>query len=242
MIFYKFVYFSLSSLQLSQDLNAVHLSQNQNHPLLTNPNPPHQHFSNSFSEPPASHSPNPNYQQYWQQPPPRLSQNPGAIYNNPPGPYPPNSSTDNYAAPPSYNAGFMDRTLPPIDKQNQSQKFQSHDMYPPPNQPPPPMSQVNKPPGYTNGAGFAPPTSQYPNSNMQARYPPSSHSPSVAQSNVQSNTGTAAQFNQASNAVPPQNRMGALPQPAVQNRRLDPDNMPSPVCYLMFIIFIKVFQ
>ena len=129
----------------------------------------------------------------------------------------------------------MDRTLPPTDKQNHSQKLQNQDIYPHPNQPPPPMSQVNKPPGYSNGTGFAPSTSQYPNSNMQARYPPSSLSPNIAQSNVQSNAGTAAQFNQASSAaMPPQNRMGSLPQPAVQNRRLDPDNMPSPVCYLSF--------
>lgn len=210
--------------QLSQDLNAMHLSQNQNHPLLTNP--VHQHSANSFPEQPVSHSQSSNFQPYYQQPP-RLPQNPGAFYNNPTGQYQPNSNSDNYSVPPPYYPGFVDRTIPPIDKQNPSQKMPNQEIYPPP---PPSMNQVNKAPPYSNGTGFVPPTSQYPNSNMQARYPPSSISPSAGQSNVQSNASTTTQFNQANNALPPQNRMGALPpQPAVQNRRLDPDNMPSPI-------------
>lgn len=215
------------SSQLSQDMNAMQLSQNQNHPLLTNSQ--YQH-TNSFPEPPASHSPNPNYQPYWQQPPPRQQpQNPGAFYNNTAGQYPPNSSTDRYPTPPPHNAGFLDRTMPPVDKQNMSHKMPNQDMYPPSLS----MNQLNKAPPYSNGTGFAPPPNQFQNSNMQARYPPASPSPSLGQSNMQSNVGTAGQFSQASNALPPQNRMGPVPQPAAaQNRRLDPDNMPSPVCLL----------
>lgn len=209
-------------------MNGMRLSQNQNHPLINNP--PHQHPPNSFPEPPASHSPGPNY--YWQQPQTqRLPQNCGTMYNKqPPGQYVPNSSTGNYSVPPPQNAPYGERTMTPVDQTNQSHKLPNQDFYPP-------MDQTNKPSPYSNGTGFAPPASQYnhPNSNvsnMHARYPPAPMSPNAGQANSQSNAG-AVQYSQASNTLPPQNRMGTLPQqpqPPVQNRRLDPDNMPSPVC------------
>lgn len=241
--------------QLSHDMNAMRLSQNQNHPLLpTNPLP--QRPTNSM--PPVSLSPNPNFQQqhYWQQQPqPRLPSNPGASYNHPPGQFPPNSSADMYpmqppqnssaaysnrtmipnsasstnisSAPPPHSAAYGNRTMSPIDQSQQPPKMPTSDSYPPPS------NQTNKP-LYTNGTGYMPPTSQYhPNSNMHARYPPASLSPNVAQGSVQQQQaapGTAMSFNQSNNAVPPQNRMGSLPQPpSQQSRRLDPDNMPSPI-------------
>ncbi|XP_035228704.1 protein transport protein Sec24C-like isoform X2 [Stegodyphus dumicola] len=39
----------------------------------------------------------------------------------------------------------------------------------------------------------------------------------------------ASQYNHQGNALSSQNRLGALPPPTTQNRRLDPDNMPSPI-------------
>lgn len=205
----------------------MRLSQNQNHPLLPG-NPPQQHSPGAFPEPP-----NPMYQQqhYWQQPP-RLPRNANHVTNQ----YVPNSSTDMYSVqppppPPPQNSTYVNRTVP---EQPPANKLPNQDLYPPA----PPSNQISKPPAYSNGTGFMPPVSQYshPNSSMHARYPSSSASPNMVQNNAHPSVG-APQYNQTSNALPPQNKLGGLPPAAPQSRRLDPDNMPSPVS-LSFIILI----
>ncbi|XP_054715846.1 protein transport protein Sec24C-like [Uloborus diversus] len=227
--------------QLSNEMNAMHLSQNQNHLLVTGHHSNHR-LPNNLSEPPSSLSPNSTgHQQYWQQSS-RLPHNPEGAFNQPPSNanYLPSSTVEHpYSVPPppqgtSFppNMQQNERTIspaPPLgDQVNQphfgrpNQAMPNQEMYPPSvQQRQYPMSRPPMP--YTNGtSGPTPPGSHYGQhgSSMHARYPPASISPSPSQS--------APQYPQPGNIGATSNRLGSLPQPSGQ-RRLDPDNMPSPI-------------
>ncbi|GFY38881.1 protein transport protein Sec24C [Trichonephila inaurata madagascariensis] len=224
--------------QMSQDFNAMHLSQNQNH-LLTHPSQRHPNM------PPTQTPSMMGQQQYWQQPPPRVSQTPGAPFQNPPASYssnvnapsyPPAYNTEPCSVPPPNNNAFVstmqhgDRTFPPMPPPSMGQsnqavpnKMQNPEVFQQ-------QRQFRPPAPYTNGLSCdgVPPmplpnqfSHQNQNSSMNARYPPS-QSPGPAQGGVM--PPSASQYGQ-----PPGNNVPApLPQPP-QNRRLDPDQMPSPI-------------
>lgn len=248
--------------QMSHDFNAMRISQNQNHPLLTNTHPS-QRLPNNIHEPlPPSHPPNAMGQQsYWQQPP-RMPLGPGTQFHNPPASYPSNANSSPVpppfnsvpcsGPPPHSNALFsnvqpqhhqqqhqqqVDRTFPPPPEgggqPHMNNRIGNSEMFAPPNQ----QRQFRNPTPYTNGTGggdagaIAPLPGQYShlNSNMHARYPPGSPSPGAAQGGMLPQS-SASQYGQpAENSVMSRNSFGSLPQPPVQNRRLDPDNMPSPI-------------
>ncbi|XP_042905393.1 protein transport protein Sec24C [Parasteatoda tepidariorum] len=244
--------------QMAHDFNALHLSQNQNHPLLTNMQPNHR-LPNSAPQLPLSQGSNmPSQQQYWQQNQPRMPPPPSGhpdnnVKNMPPNsfvnarasPYPPPETS---MPPAPHNSAYphmmqhTERTLPPHSSEALNQplmpKMPSADMNNSSNQQYPPQRQ---PAPYVNGTAENGPAyalnNQYPphsNSNMHARYPPASSSPSPASGNHMGTSGS--QFGQQNNSYPPQNnsyppqnRVGSLPQPPAQTRRLDPDHMPSPI-------------
>ncbi|GIX93086.1 protein transport protein Sec24C [Caerostris extrusa] len=237
--------------QMSQDFNAMHLSQNQNHLLLTQPTLRHPN-----SMPPTQMPSMPGQQQqYWQQQPPRLSQSPGGPFQNPPAsypsninapPYPPAYNTDpnSVLPPPPNNNTFVstmqhsDRTLPPPPGPGQvnqpTNNFQSNKMPNPPTEMFQQQRQFRPPAPYVNGtnADVVPPmplANQYShqNSSMNTRYPPS-QSPAPTQGGVIPPSSVPQYGQPPVNNLQAQNRLSTLSPPA-QNRRLDPDNMPSPI-------------
>ncbi|KAF8781361.1 protein transport protein Sec24C-like isoform X1 [Argiope bruennichi] len=237
--------------QMSQDFNAMHLSQNQNHLPLTHPS---QRHSNNM--PPAQIPSNiPGQQQYWQQPqPPRMSQpshagpipNPPSSYSsnvNVP-PYPPYNADPSSVLPTNNNSfpstmQHSDRTVqqtPPPGQSNQINNFpskmQNPEMFQQQRSIPPPGPF--RPGPYTNGTTSdgvpsVPLANQYSqqNSSMNARYPPSQSPVPNQGGGIPPSSATQYGHPPASN-LQAQNRLGSLPQPP-QNRRLDPDNMPSPI-------------